>query len=137
MRKMSGIKPGGWLKTQMQLDLREGIIGNYDRISDNVNGHLFAKRDRRAGNMVVGNRGLQEKAWWAGEPEGYWKNSVVRMAFLADDESFKAKARVDGRNPGRAKGKRLHRDLHAGDAVSRKRVRWRVVDAKPHLPSDA
>jgi len=91
--RASEVKPGGWIREQMKLDLRDGITGQYDRISDNVAGHLFVTRQRRAGTMVVGNRGLQEKAWWAGEHEGYWKDSIVRMAFLTGDEAFQTKAR--------------------------------------------
>ena len=87
------VTPAGWIREQMRLDLHEGITGRYDQISDNVAGRLFATRPRRPGTLVVGNRGLQEKAWWAGEHEGYWKDSIVRLAFLTGDVAFIDKAR--------------------------------------------
>ncbi|MCK4920438.1 MAG: glycoside hydrolase family 127 protein [Bacteroidales bacterium] len=80
--------PGGWIREQMKADLKEGITGNLDMISDNVNGNLFVNANRIPGTKVMGNRGSQEKAWWAGEHEGYWKDGVIRIAFATEDTAF-------------------------------------------------
>lgn len=80
--------PGGWIRDQMKADLEEGITGNLDMISDNVNGNLFVNANRVPGTKVLGNRGLQEKAWWAGEHEGYWKDGIIRIAFATGDAEF-------------------------------------------------
>jgi hypothetical protein len=86
------VKPQGWLKAQMLADLHEGLAGHYPDISRNVDRHLFEKKDRQPEVMAQSDR-RPEKSWWAGEHEGYWKDGVIRMAFLTDDETFMAKAR--------------------------------------------
>lgn len=82
------VSPLGWIKEQMKADLEEGITGNLEMISDNVNGNLFVNANRVPGTKVKGNRGQQEKAWWAGEHEGYWKDGVIRIAFAINDKAF-------------------------------------------------
>jgi DUF1680 family protein len=85
--KVGEVRPEGWLKRQMQLDLREGIAGHYDQISDNVSQNLFASQQREPGSMIPGSRGINEKAWWAGEHEGYWMDGLIRMAILTGSRS--------------------------------------------------
>lgn len=81
------VKPMRWIREQNLSDLRDGITGNLEKISDNVNGNLYVNADRVPGTYVLGIRGLSEKAWWAGEHEGYWKNAVIRFAFLVGDNA--------------------------------------------------
>jgi len=84
--KVGEVKPRGWLLHQMELDLHDGIAGNYDRISDNVSQNLFAAQNRKPGSWIIGSRGLKEKAWWAGEHEGYWMDGLIRMAILTGSQ---------------------------------------------------
>ena len=73
------VMPRGWIKEQMALDLKERLAGGYDRIWPNVSKNLFVKQERQQG-MVKVKHGLEEseqRAWWAGEHEGYWKDAIV------------------------------------------------------------
>ncbi|MEA2068245.1 MAG: glycoside hydrolase family 127 protein, partial [Verrucomicrobiota bacterium] len=91
--KTGEVEPRGWLLRQMELDLREGIAGHYDQISDNVAQNLFAAQDREPGSWIVGSRGIKEKAWWAGEHEGYWMDGFIRMAILTGNQPDLDRAR--------------------------------------------
>jgi uncharacterized sulfatase len=88
--KAGETKPEGWIKQQMRLDLESGLTGNYHKVSNAVNLKVFENQNRPAGGKVEipGEERLQ-KSWWSGEHEGYWKDSVVRMAFLLDNEEQK------------------------------------------------
>jgi hypothetical protein len=88
------VKPRGWIEEQMRLDLHQGLKGNFPRITANVSQKLFAMQDRQPGTWVPGARGSQEKAWWAGEHEGYWFDGIVRSAILLDDAAFKETVQI-------------------------------------------
>jgi hypothetical protein len=90
MFKPGEIIPQGWIREQLRLDLQEGLTGAYPRLSDNVSQNLFATQTRHPGTRVKGNRGLEEKAWWAGEHEGYWADAIVRSAILLQDVKWLA-----------------------------------------------
>lgn len=92
--KPAEIRPRGWILEQLRLDLRKGIAGHYDKISGNVAQNLFAGQNRVAGTRLPGNRGLEEKDWWAGEHEGYWMDGLLRMAILTDDPVFLDRCRL-------------------------------------------
>ena len=83
------VKPDGWIRKQMELDLSEGLTGNYHKVSNAVNLQVFEKQDRQAGGFVEIPGEKRQKSWWSGEHEGYWKDSIVRMAFLVDDPAQK------------------------------------------------
>ena len=85
------IRPTGWIATQMKLDLQKGITGNYDKISDTVAKNLFVTNKSETKNEKTTDLGL--RSWWSGEHEGYWKDSVIRMAFLTGLEPYQNKAR--------------------------------------------
>lgn len=80
------VKPRGWIFEQMHIDFRDGLKGHFPMITNNVTQNLFATQQRQAGTMVSGARGRKEKAWWAGEHEGYWMDSITRSAILLDDK---------------------------------------------------
>lgn len=86
------VMPQGWMKEQMRADLHDGLAGHYPEISSNVDKQLFEKKNRQPEVMAQSDR-RPEKSWWAGEHEGYWKDGVIRMAFLTGDKVFMAKAR--------------------------------------------
>ena len=79
------IRPQGWILEQLRIDLAEGLTGAFDTVTSNVSHELFAAQERRPGTWVTGSRGAREKAWWAGEHEGYWLDGFVRSAILTAD----------------------------------------------------
>jgi uncharacterized protein len=85
--KAGEIMPQGWMKEQIKIDLQEGYYTNFDKINHTVTHNLFVKQDRKSGGSYDG---LQ--CWWSGEHEGYWKDGMLRMAFLSGDEKQKARA---------------------------------------------
>jgi len=77
------IIPEGWIKKQMEKDLTEGYVGHFHRIHLTVTHDVFVKQDR-----LSKRRFSFEKEWWSGEHEGYWKDSVIRMAFLTGNREY-------------------------------------------------
>lgn len=91
----AAVKPEGWIREQMRLDIEEGLAGSYERIWPNVALELFAKQERVPGNVKImrGKVEGRQPAWWAGEHEGYWKDAIVRLAFLTDHKPFQERAK--------------------------------------------
>ncbi len=89
------VKPEGWIREQMRLDIEEGLAGSYEHIWPNVALELFAKQERKPGNVKImrGKVEGSQPAWWAGEHEGYWKDAIVRLAFLTDHKPFQERAK--------------------------------------------
>ncbi len=85
--KAGEIMPEGWMKEQIRLDLKEGYISRYDQINHTVTHEVFVHQDRISTNKYNGLR-----CWWSGEHEGYWKDGILRMAFLSDNDALKAEA---------------------------------------------
>ena len=80
------VKPLGWIQRQMRLDLAEGLTGNYHKVSNAVNLRVFEKQNRPAGGFVEIPIDGRQKSWWSGEHEGYWKDSVIHMGFLLNND---------------------------------------------------
>ncbi len=75
--------PEGWIRNQLYRDLEEGYIGRFDQVHPTVTHDVFIRQDRTS------NRQLNpRKEWWSGEHEGYWKDSVIRMAFLTGHKKY-------------------------------------------------
>jgi len=87
------VKPGGWIWKQMDLDLREGIPGNFPKISNFVNNEIFANKNGTLALPYKYPNGQVAKSWWVGEVEGNWLDGVVRLAFLTDNAEYKERAR--------------------------------------------
>jgi len=85
--KAGEIQPRGWIREQLHRDLTQGYIGSFDQVHPTVTHNLFVKQNRRSEKQhkIV-------KEWWSGEHEGYWKDAIVRMAFLTQNEEFKKRA---------------------------------------------
>lgn len=89
------VKPEGWIMEQMRLDIEKGLAGSYERIWPSVSYELFARQERKPGNVKImrGKVEGKEPAWWAGEHEGYWKDAIVRLAFLTDNKIYQERAK--------------------------------------------
>lgn len=81
------IQPQGWIHEQLKRDLQEGYIGRYDEVNPTVTHDVFIHQNRKSRRRV----GLR-KEWWSGEHEGYWKDAVIRMAFLTGNKKYIEKA---------------------------------------------
>lgn len=86
--KAGEIKPIGWIKEQLYRDLTEGYIGHFDHVHHTVTHNLFVEQNRRSEKQykIV-------KEWWSAEHEGYWKDAVIRMAFLTGNNEYKERAK--------------------------------------------
>jgi hypothetical protein len=71
------VKPLGWMLSQMEADLDEGLAGHYPEISDSVNARQFVMHT--AGNSDPSGR----PGWWYGEHEGYYADGLFRLAWLS------------------------------------------------------
>lgn len=80
------VMPEGWIREQMRLDLEEGLTGNNHKVSNAVNLRVFEKHERVAGGFAEIPGEKRQRCWWSGEHEGYWKDSIVRLAFLVGDD---------------------------------------------------
>ena len=87
------VKPRGWIWKQMDADLREGLAGNYPKVSSIVDVELFAHKNATLASGYEYPHGKVARSWWGGEVEGNWLDSVVRLAFLTDNAEYKARVR--------------------------------------------
>ncbi len=86
--KAGKIKPKGWIKDQLESDLSKGYIGVYDDVHPTVTFNVFVNQNRKSKRTY-----RFQKEWWSGEHEGYWKDAVVRMAYLVNDPKYKERAK--------------------------------------------
>lgn len=77
------ILPEGWIKSQLERDLTEGYIGQFDQVHPTVTHDVFIKKNRRSKLNIT-----FRKEWWSGEHEGYWKDAIIRMAFLTQNKKY-------------------------------------------------
>jgi len=81
--KAGEIQPEGWILRQLNDDLKEGYVGRYDQVHPTVARDVFKRQDRTSKRLLT-----PRKEWWSGEHEGYWKDAVLRMAFLTGDTGY-------------------------------------------------
>ena len=89
--------PQGWILQQMKQDMTTGFYSNFGNYASMVNNNLFGDVKKRTGGRwypkKVGTEKRMSRAWWSGEQEGYWKDGMVRLAFLTGDKEWIARAR--------------------------------------------
>ena len=85
--KAGDIQPLGWLHEQMHQDLCEGYYSKYESINHSVTHDLFTKHNR-----ISSQKYNRLKCWWSAEHEAYWKDAIIRMAFLTNNTELKNKA---------------------------------------------
>ncbi|MBL7850350.1 MAG: glycoside hydrolase family 127 protein [Cyclobacteriaceae bacterium] len=98
---LGSIQPTGWLKVQMEKDMR-GFVGNLDiivpeLINDPIYGSGRLQKNSKAkdlGNMKAGDAaGDEQYKWWNSETQSNWWDGYIRHAFLIRDSSGMEKAR--------------------------------------------
>src|SRR6056297_1205923 len=77
------IQPEGWIRVQLKRDPAEGYIGSFDEVHQTVTHDVFVNQNRRSKRKFS-----MRKEWWSGEHEGYWKDAVIRMAFLTGQQEY-------------------------------------------------
>lgn len=81
------VKPQGWIYEQMAVDLEKGLAGHYNKIKPHVTKNVFVTKRMQASNVEKSGNDLYTPTnWWLGEQEGYWKDAVIRLAFLTGNE---------------------------------------------------
>ena len=89
------IKPGGWIKTQMQKDA-EGFVGNMDLIvPDLMNDPIYSSarlqknsKAKDLGNNKQGDtEGSEQYKWWNSETQSNWWDGYIRNVILLDDKA--------------------------------------------------
>jgi len=92
MLPLSDTRPDGWITQQMNQDLTTGFYCNFEKYASMVSNNLFGDIKKRTGGrwypQQVGNRKRMARAWWSGEQEGYWKDGMVRLAFLTGNKEW-------------------------------------------------
>jgi len=86
--KAGSVTPRGWIHEQLYRDLTEGYAGIYDQIHPTVTKNVFVNQ-----SLISKRRFGLRKEWWSGEHEGYWKDGVIRMAFLTNNKPYTEKAK--------------------------------------------
>lgn len=82
---VGSIKPTGWLKAQMEYDLK-GFVGHLDQLVPKIiNDPIYGSgRIKKLSNA---------KDWWNSESQSNWWDGYIRYAFLLDDTANIKKAR--------------------------------------------
>lgn len=88
------IKPTGWLKEQMQQDLK-GFVGNLDiMVPDLINDPIYGSgrlqkhsKAKDLGNLKAGDaEGDEQYKWWNSETQSNWWDGYLRNVFLVGDD---------------------------------------------------
>jgi uncharacterized protein len=99
--RFSEIKPAGWLKQQMQRDLK-GFIGNLDSIVPDliVKDDIYGKnrltkkvKSKDVGAISDGGDWEVQFLWWNSETQSNWRDGYIRNAILTNDQFHLAQTR--------------------------------------------
>ena len=83
------VKPQGWIYEQMAVDLEKGLAGHYNEIEPHVTKNVFVTKHMKVAAARKSVDDLTSPTnWWLGEQEGYWKDAVIRLAFLTGNKQW-------------------------------------------------
>ena len=89
------IKPKGWLKSQMEKDVK-GFVGNLDQlVPDLINDPIYGSgrlhknsEVKDLGNLKAGDaEGSDQYKWWNSETQSNWWDGYIRNVYLLDDKA--------------------------------------------------
>lgn len=94
------VRPAGWIKAQMEKDMR-GFAGNLDQIvPDLVNDPIYSARLHKhskakdLGNLKEGDIGGDDQyKWWNSETQSNWRDGFIRNALLLDAAAAKKRVK--------------------------------------------
>ncbi len=99
---VGNVKPLGWMRDQMQYDLKKGFVGYLDEIVPDliVEDDIYGK-DRLTSKVKAKNVGAVTKdddweiqyLWWNSETQSNWWDGMIRYAFMLGDEKSKKRVR--------------------------------------------
>jgi DUF1680 family protein len=81
--RMGEVLPAGWVRVQMQRDLREGFAGVLDKLCSEASSDIFCTGRNSGKKQNKGN--ASNVNWWNGETEGNWRAGHIGLAFLSGD----------------------------------------------------
>lgn len=97
IQKATQTKPLGWIKAQMENDLKNGFVGHLDKLVPS----LFVEDDiyganRRGKKLKNLNLGLSEDEnidetqlqWWNSETQSQWYDGLIRHSYLLENNEF-------------------------------------------------
>jgi len=89
--KLGEVMPTGWIKAQMERDLREGFAGRLDVLAPEARSDIFGsgRNIPEKPNVPAIGKGV---SWWNGETEGNWRTGYIMMAYLSGDSAAQQKA---------------------------------------------
>jgi DUF1680 family protein len=94
--RLGQVMPAGWIKAQLQMDLREGFAGKLDQLAPaEVATDIYCSGRNQPSELnspTVQTRWAH--TWWNGESEGNWRTGYIMMAYLSDESEAKRKADV-------------------------------------------
>jgi len=96
--KLGEVMPSGWIKAQMERDLREGSIGHLDELAPEARSDIFGsgriapRNPNLPGAVARADMISADLTWWNGETEGNWRNGYIMTAYMTGDAEAKRKA---------------------------------------------
>jgi hypothetical protein len=97
------IKPGGWMRAQMQRDLEHGFLGHLDKLvpsliqQDDIYGRgrlTNAVQSKDLGVVSKEKEWAAQFLWWNSETQSNWRDGFVRTALLLEHPDFLPKVRA-------------------------------------------
>ncbi|HMD85199.1 MAG TPA: beta-L-arabinofuranosidase domain-containing protein [Terriglobia bacterium] len=86
------VMPAGWIKAQMERNLREGAIGHLDQLAPEARSDIFGSGRNAPGRPNVAKEGFEQGTWWNGETEGNWHRGYIMAAYLTRDREAMRKS---------------------------------------------
>ncbi|MFH1006250.1 MAG: beta-L-arabinofuranosidase domain-containing protein [Candidatus Latescibacterota bacterium] len=91
--KFGDVMPSGWIKAQMEQDLREGFAGHLDQLAPHAGSDIFDSGRNAPGKPnLPGQAGEEGANWGNGESEGNWRTGHIMMAYMSGNAEAKRKA---------------------------------------------
>jgi uncharacterized protein len=102
--KLGEITPEGWLRAQLERDLKTGFHGNFDillqhrrtgefLLQEQHNDYVTREKNRDSRHAPDGRTiPAAPQAWWNAEMIGDWFDSLIRGAFLVGDAQAREKS---------------------------------------------
>ena len=94
------VRPAGWIKEQMDLQIRSGFTSFLDQLSPVIMQDDIWGKQRRSTrrpdeiNIPGFNPADQNLRWWNGESQGNWFDGFIRTALLTGDAHALARTRI-------------------------------------------